>query len=195
MSKLVIDRFDGTEYGYMSNFSPHPVTYLGDVYPTSEHAYQAMKTKDLKERKWVRDSKTPYIAKRRGRDVTLVDNWDNIKVHVMQDIVMTKFSQHEGIALDLASTCGIKLIEGNTWHDNFFGTCKCSRCGDKGQNHLGRILMITRSYILSDAYTFTNIVGKMGKWFFYDESEDTHGPFESKLEAVRQLKMYCEKCL
>ena len=36
------------------------------------------------------------------------------------------------------------LIEGNFWHDNFFGSCTCPKCGNKGQNNLGKLLMQIR---------------------------------------------------
>ena len=39
------------------------------------------------------------------------------------------------------------LTEGNNWHDNYWGVCKCnsSKCLDKvGRNKLGKILMQIR---------------------------------------------------
>lgn len=56
--------------------------------------------------------------------------------------------------------------------------------------------MVTRSYILSDAYTFINIVGKVGKWYFHDKSIGLKSdPFDSKLEAIRAWKKYLEECV
>jgi ribA/ribD-fused uncharacterized protein len=153
VEKKVIDRFDGTEYGYMSNFSPHPVNFRGEVYPTSEHAYQAMKTLDPKEQKKIQKAKTPYIAKRLGRSCTLRKDWESVKRDLMFDIVLLKFYQHPNLAKDLVLTGDVKLAEGNTWHDNFFGTCVCSRCGNKGKNQLGKILMEVRT-IIADSYDF-----------------------------------------
>ena len=39
----------------------------------------------------------------------------------------------------------ILLIEGNTWHDNYWGDCSCNRCKSKsGENMLGILLMELR---------------------------------------------------
>jgi predicted NAD-dependent protein-ADP-ribosyltransferase YbiA (DUF1768 family) len=37
------------------------------------------------------------------------------------------------------------LVEGNTWHDNFWGRCSCRNCRGKGVNHLGQLLMERRA--------------------------------------------------
>ena len=44
----------------------------------------------------------------------------------------------------LLETGDEELIEGNRWHDNVFGSCFCPKCGDKGQNMLGKLLMELR---------------------------------------------------
>jgi predicted NAD-dependent protein-ADP-ribosyltransferase YbiA (DUF1768 family) len=44
----------------------------------------------------------------------------------------------------LLSTGDMELTEGNWWHDNFYGSCSCVKCGGKGQNNLGKILMDVR---------------------------------------------------
>ena len=50
----------------------------------------------------------------------------------------------------LIETGDEELIEGNNWHDNFFGSCYCDRCGNKGENNLGKILMKIRNNIKGD---------------------------------------------
>jgi len=30
------------------------------------------------------------------------------------------------------------------WHDKFWGICICTKCANKGENHLGKILMEVR---------------------------------------------------
>jgi len=45
----------------------------------------------------------------------------------------------------LLATGDTKLLEGNRWHDNFWGNCDCPNCRDKpGLNYLGKILMRVR---------------------------------------------------
>ena len=46
----------------------------------------------------------------------------------------------------LLLTGGAELIEGNHWHDNFWGICTCDKCWDKRQeNQLGKLLMKIRN--------------------------------------------------
>ena len=46
------------------------------------------------------------------------------------------------------ATAPAPLLEGNYWHDNYWGDCKCKTCEKtEGQNKLGRILMIVRKEI------------------------------------------------
>ena len=45
----------------------------------------------------------------------------------------------------LLATGDAELIEGNYWHDTFWGMCN-----GKGENHLGRLLMEVRSELRVD---------------------------------------------
>ena len=45
------------EHAFLSNFYPHPIEIDGDIYPTSEHAFQALKTDNFSERQKVREAK------------------------------------------------------------------------------------------------------------------------------------------
>jgi hypothetical protein len=44
------------------------------------------------------------------------------------------------------------LIEGNWWHDNFYGSCTCNKCVNKGENNLGKILMKIREELLEKTF-------------------------------------------
>ena len=131
---------------WLSNFWPAEVALAGVTYPSVEHAYQAAKTLDPAEREWVREAKTPGQAKRRGRKVTLRPDWTPVfKRAVMLGLLRQKFARGSTLETLLLGTGNQKLVEGNTWHDNFWGSCQCTRCGDKGQNHLGKLLMQVRA--------------------------------------------------
>lgn len=41
------------------------------------------------------------------------------------------------------------LVEGNTWHDQFWGDCRCDRCPGQGDNMLGVVLMGLRNELRS----------------------------------------------
>jgi hypothetical protein len=142
----VIDSFEG-KFAFLSNFYPSPVTHQGAEYPTVEHAFQAAKTLDAEERERVRASATPGQAKRMGQRVALRSDWEQIKIEVMRRLLAEKFK--DNLLRDaLLATGAATLIEGNTWHDNFWGDCRCDRCRKRiGANNLGNLLMEVREML------------------------------------------------
>lgn len=137
----IIDTFRGLN-GFLSNFWECPVMYDGVVYPSSEHAFQAAKTLDLNERETVRLCKTPGDAKRTGKLVSLRTDWEQVKIGVMYSILLYKFTNNPALRTKLKETGEAHLIEGNTWGDVFWGVCL-----DRGENHLGQLLMKIRSIL------------------------------------------------
>ena len=138
-----IDRFKD-DYWFLSNFSEYPVYYQGRIWPTAEHAYQAMKTSDLDLQEEIRKAATPGIAKKKGRKVKLRKGWEALKYHIMTESVMSKFKQNPDIAKKLVETGDAHLAEGNDWGDTYWGTVN-----GKGQNKLGHILMYVRNTVES----------------------------------------------
>lgn len=130
------------EYFFLSNFYPVEIKLDGIVYPNAETAFQAQKTLDDEERRKFSMLKNPVQAKRLGRKVKLRDDWEEVKLDIMTKIVSQKFLQHPHLIEMLLQTGDEELVEGNKWGDRFWGVCK-----DKGENHLGKILMKIR-----DAY-------------------------------------------
>lgn len=130
------------EYFFLSNFYPVEIKLDGIVYPNAESAFQAQKTLDVEERRKFSMLRNPVQAKRLGRKVKLRDDWEEVKLDIMTKIVSQKFLQHPHLIEMLLQTGDEELIEGNKWGDQFWGVCK-----DKGENHLGKILMKIR-----DAY-------------------------------------------
>lgn len=140
----VIGSFQG-RYAWMSNFYVTPAKYKDVLYKTSEHAYQAAKCALESERQRVADCATPALAKKLGKYVTLVEGWEHhIKDDVMREVVASKFELSPELAARLGRTNGAYLMEGNVWHDNYWGVCFCARCDGMGKNMLGEILMEVR---------------------------------------------------
>jgi ribA/ribD-fused uncharacterized protein len=139
----VISDFHKEGYEFLSNFYLCEINLFGITYPSAEHAYQAYKYEDLDEKRFVANLATPGKAKRyRGK---LCDNWEMIKVGAMKIVVEEKFIQNGYLWSKLMATDDAILIEGNMWHDNFWGKCNCSKCvGIIGINYLGNILMQVR---------------------------------------------------
>ena len=142
-----IDDFQG-DYAFLSNFAPAPVRLNGVQYPTVEHAYQAAKTLEPAEREKIRGASTPGLARKMGRKVAKRPDWPDLKVDLMRDLVRQKFEGQRDLKKSLLATGDAELVEGNTWHDNFWGNCRCARCASTpGQNWLGRILMDVRRHL------------------------------------------------
>lgn len=125
-------------YRFLSNFFPAPVMFEDHEYPTVEHAFQAAKTTSEKERRAIRSQSTPGRAKAHGRKVELREDWERVKLDIMYQLVRFKFETNPELCAKLLATKG-QLVEGNYWHDTFWGVCE-----GEGHNHLGKILMRVR---------------------------------------------------
>lgn len=133
-----------------SNFQDAEVFLDGILCPTVEHAYQAAKTSDEEWRTKIIDALTPGKAKRLGRKVPLRDDWEEVKLEVMEDFLRQKFAPGTHHAVNLRQSRG-SITEFNRWHDNYWGDCTCDRCDlIKGENHLGRLLVKIRVELEDD---------------------------------------------
>ncbi len=153
----MIESFSG-EYRFLSNFWPCKVLYNGVAYRSSEHAYQAEKAdpdalappnlfaERMTWRVKIQMTPNPGAVKRMTRKPTfsIRDDWESVKVQTMEGILRSKFSDlNPELVQMLLSTGPQEIVEGNTWHDNFWGVCSCTKCTG-GQNNLGKILMKIR---------------------------------------------------
>ena len=166
------------EWGFLSSFHP-AVVYLwvnamGEVfahevpdctietYASVEPAYQAFKTLNAEARKVFTLTSNPNLkpgqAKRMG--AVLKDrglerpDWKQINVGVMRELLIQKFTPSI-LQRKLLSTFNAKLVEGNYWHDIFWGVCMgeidghtCRRAPHEpvGENILGQLLMEVRTF-------------------------------------------------
>jgi ribA/ribD-fused uncharacterized protein len=137
----MIDRFKN-EYRFLSNFwiLDNPVIIDGLVFDNTEAAYQAMKTLDSEIRSEFQEL-NPSEAKKKGRNVKLREDWENIKIKIMTEIVRQKFENNPHLGYMLIDTYPKQLVEGNWWGDTFWGVDMKNHAG---QNHLGKILMKIR---------------------------------------------------
>ena len=158
----MIDKFED-KYRFLSNFYPSEIIHDGIRYPTNEHYYVAMKvndpqtikiddelvTLDVKEcRKYISKIRTSGDVKRFGRkQIKVREDWDDVKLSVMEYGVRYKFTKHEDLKNMLLDTGDKELVEGNHWHDTYWGVCECPKCGNRGENNLGKTLMMIRDEI------------------------------------------------
>ena len=153
----MINEFRGS-YRFLSNFYPAEITLkpIPEIYPfitepftfkSVEFAYMAAKTNNPLQQLQIANLDSPVKAKRMGRTVTLRPEWARIKVPLMEFLVSQKFAQNPDLAQKLKATKPHELIEGNYWHDMFWGMCYCPRHFGQGSNRLGKILMSVREMV------------------------------------------------
>lgn len=129
------------DFGQFSNFAAFPIELDGEVWPTSEHYFQAQKFADVAYRQKIRQTVSPMQAAKMGRDrkQVLRADWESVKVDIMRQAVLAKFTQHEDLRTLLLATGDARIVE-HTENDAYWGDG-----GDgTGQNMLGRILVDIR---------------------------------------------------
>jgi ribA/ribD-fused uncharacterized protein len=129
------------EYGCFSNFSAHPIELNGKIWKTSEHYFQAQKFVDTEHEEAIRLIESPMVAAQMGRDrrKPLRKDWEVVKIPVMREALIAKFTQHPDLQEILLATDNALLVE-HTANDNYWGDG-----GDGfGLNMLGKLLMEVR---------------------------------------------------
>jgi ribA/ribD-fused uncharacterized protein len=140
-----ITSFQGSNR-FLSNFWPAKVVFEGVEYPSVENAYQAAKTLDPSLRVPFQ-TYTAGEAKKQSHKLKVREDWNEVKLNVMRDLLLQKFRDKD-LLEELKRTGTKLLIEGNIWHDNFWGDCSCGKraeCAKTGMNHLGQLLMAIRN--------------------------------------------------
>ncbi len=138
-------------YGCFSNFSRHPISVDGVVWPTSEHYFQAQKFLAKADAEAVREATTPFIAAQMGRERhrSFRPDWENVRDQVMLNALRAKFVQHTELREILLSTQGAQLVE-HTKNDRYWGDG-----GDgTGQNMLGTLLEQIRTELSEEDSQF-----------------------------------------
>jgi hypothetical protein len=150
----MIESFSG-RWRFLSNFYPAKIEHQGITYPTLEHYYVSMKVKNDQQidgkyitmidcRELIAKMPDPAKVKQFGKIIKLRRDWDDVKLDIMLWGIREKF-KHNDLKELLLSTGDEELVEGNWWHDNFFGVCTCGPCYGQGQNNLGKIIMKVRT--------------------------------------------------
>lgn len=127
------------EYRWLSNFwrLEYPIEVNGYNFYTTENLYQAFKCAKIDDFPYFVDI-TPGEAKKLGRTIEIIDGWDSMKLDVMKELQIIKYTQPK--FRDLLIKTGDRYIEEtNNWNDVFYGVCN-----GIGENHLGKIIMVIR---------------------------------------------------
>jgi ribA/ribD-fused uncharacterized protein len=110
--------------------------------------FQAQKFHDKGHAEEIRKASSPMTAARLGRDrrVPLRKDWESVKIGVMRQALLAKFTQHQELKDLLLSTGTRQLIE-STANDDYWG----DGGNGSGKNMLGRLLMAIRSELNYEA--------------------------------------------
>jgi ribA/ribD-fused uncharacterized protein len=179
-------------YGAFSNFSKNPIQMKGEIWPTSEHYFQAQKFAGTAHEVEIREAATAMIAARMGRERKrpLRADWDAVKDTIMREALLAKFSQHPKLTALLLGTGEARIIE-HTANDRYWGDG-----GDgSGRNRLGDLLMEVRAALRAQRTahaavlmwkdtTIGSITGVAWSDFPWAEGQLTLATFPEKLRAV-----------
>lgn len=140
------------EHRFLSNYHVCSIIYEDIEYTSTEAAYQAAKIyfSESKLRTNVERGRIAAMAPSESKQETHKDSfkamirpdWDDVKVGIMYEINLYKYSKHPELREMLLETGDKYLEETNWWGDIFWGVCD-----GEGENHLGMTLMRIRNEI------------------------------------------------
>lgn len=174
----IINEFRNT-YAYLSNFYHCRIIVKERKWPSAEHLYQAMKIQNFKEQEAIRTHPAKGL-KAFVRIFGIRSDWSEVKDDIMYRIVKLKFNQNPNLREQLCSTGETELVEGNYWHDNYWGDCQCTICSPvPGKNKLGKILMRVREE-LSEASGYITSLKDNEIFVFGSNEAGRHGKGAAK---------------
>lgn len=139
--------FYNREFFCLDNFSSFGFTYYGIYYQTVEHAYQSLKFKDVApeiEEKIIH-CYSAYEAQKIAHENSdkQIQNWDEIKVFVMENLLRAKLDQNPYVVKKLLLTKNYLICEDSP-KDSFWGI----GINRDGQNQLGKLWMKLRDELI-----------------------------------------------
>lgn len=112
-----------SEHSYLSNFFPCTIRMHENVFVSAEQAYFFHKS-IVCERESVgialKEMTNPSTFKSKGDKIPTCETWENVKVAVMRNILLQKFTQNPVLKAKLMGTCGSPLLE--CTNNKFWGT-------------------------------------------------------------------------
>jgi len=145
----MIHTFKSEEHGWLSNMTICKIQLKGRFFKSVEHAYVSEKRGDDEWRTYCANqgfhpnSHSPYQIKKKGQDITIRPDWDDVKLLVMEHCLREKF-KHEPFRTLLKETGNQNIQEGNYWGDAYWGI-DLKQNPNVGENHLGRLIMKIRN--------------------------------------------------
>lgn len=132
------------DFYVLSNFSAFNLYWRHNTFQTSEHAYhfERFVGSENFHRVAVMSAKSAHDAFRYAQENKAFQrqDWEEVKVDAMHNILRAKADQHEYVRRKLLATGDRELIE-DSWRDDFWGWGP----NRDGKNMLGRLWMEVRA--------------------------------------------------
>lgn len=145
MREIGFYRANEKPYGAFSNLYKREIEFEGQLFPTSEHAYQAGKARKEVVRDWILSAPSPSLVAMAAHGLYWWDirpGWSKMKFDRMRDVLRAKFTQHDDLRELLLSTGDARLVEMATVSNEVNKTW--GEVNGKGKNMLGVLLMEVR---------------------------------------------------
>jgi ribA/ribD-fused uncharacterized protein len=104
-------------FGWMGNMSPHPVTYNGKNYRTTESLFQCLRVTDETVAELIRAEKSPMAAKmvaKRYKESRVVEQGSERDLENMRLCLRLKVDQHPDLKAALLATGDTTIVEDTT---------------------------------------------------------------------------------
>jgi ribA/ribD-fused uncharacterized protein len=138
------------EFYVFSNFSSFQVEWRGQLWSTSEHAYQAAHFFETAPElvKQIHSARSAHDAEKlaKAHPDKVPENWSEIKIGIMEDICKHKLLQNSYVKRKLLQTGDIELVEDSP-SDSFWGWGS----DHTGRNELGKVWMRLREWLKTEA--------------------------------------------
>jgi ribA/ribD-fused uncharacterized protein len=156
--------FYNREFYCFDNFSAFTVRWPGFmydqrdeiVYPTVEHGYQSQKFVDLDHELADRIAAAPSaheaLMLARANPDKIAPDWHEIKVDVMEELLICKLLQHEYVRRKLLQTGERRIVEDSPT-DSFWGWGP----HHNGENNLGKLWMKLRDRLVNHEFDLPDL--------------------------------------
>lgn len=138
-------------YGAFSNLYRRSVEFEGEIFATSEHAYQAGKARKPEVRRWLMEAPSPALLAMAAHGLYYWDvtpGWSTTKFDRMRQVLRAKFTQHADLRELLLATGDARLVE-KAAVDNAVNRL-WGEVDGVGSNMLGVLLMEIREELRQD---------------------------------------------
>ena len=142
---IISDLSQTSIYYFLNNCYTSTIVYKNLIYSNLQSAYEAQKEPNSMYRlKYT--AIDGYAAIKLSKTIT---NVKQVSIKTFYDLLKIKFSSLD-MKQKLLLTDDKDILYLNQYHDNYFGSCTCEKCNNKGKNLLGKLLVKLRTELVNE---------------------------------------------